>query len=763
MATAKPAYEKRPYQQACLRSLKTAFTGGAGFALFVLATGLGKTYVAVQFLDWLLRKLRGTPAARPRVLVLCHQKPILRQLLKTFAGLLGGGRTYALYRPKHGDRTIPDVDVLFSTFQAMSRRKALFGRTYFDVVLVDEGHHARADSYEATIRYFQVRFRYAMTATPNRLDLRDIRSLFGPEVYSKPLAVALAENLLPRVVYKYFLESKGRTASAAVEGRRPRRQLLDKRFFSARGTPARDEKIADSIVAEMRALADPRALVFCQSIAACDRMTTYLVERGVRAAAVHSKVGDDEQEARLDALAAGQLEAIVARDVLNEGKDIPALNLVAIVRSTASRTIFEQQIGRGLRPGKEELVVLDFVANCDRIQYLADMVAAVRAAGPGGKRAGGGGGGNVEGVPVCTLSGPTEDLPFEVRPGEVEFEVVYKDLLEVLGRTSAWTPESGAEALRAEAALLGKATLVTADILTGCNAGRCPSLTWACNHLAPRTGGMAEVLETLGLEPNRWTLESGKAALRDVAKRLGKNTLTTLDIRAASKKGECPGTEWVQEKLAPQSGRMREALAALGLEEGRWTVASAVKALRSLARRLGQQTVMTRDLDVEGTNGVCPSTHWIREHLAPETGSWEEAMRTAGLETSRWTLESGKAALSTLAKRLGKKTLAEVDIEAGSAAGDCPSTAWVRRNIGSLSELREALGLEEPARWTVESAKRALRALARRTGGKALGFQHIAAGSKNKECPSYGWVIKNLTPNGGGLTELRAALGLDAE
>lgn len=698
MVKAKPAYEKRPYQEACLRALRTAFGGGAKFALFVLATGLGKTFVAVKFLRWLLRDLGAGAERRPRVLVLCHQKPILRQLRKTFAELLGDGYTCGLYKPGRKKVLPPEADFLFATFATMRSRKAMFGRRYFDVLLVDEGHHSMADSYAATIRYFEVRFRFAMTATPNRLDLRDIRQLFGPEVYTKPLVAALAEKLLPQVVYKYFVEAPGRLASAALKGKRPSRELLDRTFFAARGTPARDQKVADAITAEMRALARPRALVFCQTITDCDRMATYLVERGVRAATVHSKVDDDEQENRLDALAGGQLEAVVARDVLNEGKDIPAINLVAIVRSTASRTVFEQQIGRGLRPGKEELVVLDFVANCDRILHLADLVAGVRAAVGAAPETGEAGGG----CPVAVLAEGTTGLPFDVQPGDVRFEVQYRDLLEVLGRATQWTVESGTAALLALAQRLGKDGLTYGDVNDGSAAGVCPCGVWACKYLAPKTGRMPEVMETLGLKAPRtwridWTTDSGKAALLALAKRLGKRTLTSDEVREGSRRRECPSPPWVLEHLAPKTHRWKEALRAAGLAESKRTVESGKEELRALARKLGRTTLSQPDIQAGSKAGDCPGWNWVVRNLAPRTGRLAEVLETAGLTPTRWTPQTAGEALRKLAAELGKSTLSYPDIREASKSNRCPKYGWIIKHLAgetrTLAAILRAIGL----------------------------------------------------------------------
>ena len=744
MALAKPAFETRPYQEECLAALKDAYGRGVRFALFVLATGLGKTYVAMQFLEWLVRELLGASPRRPRILVLCHQKPILRQLRKSFSDVLGSGYTYALYKPKQKEVTFPDVDILFATFQVMSRRRKLFDRKYFDVLLVDEGHHSMADSYAATVRYFRARFRYAMTATPNRLDLRDIRSLFGQEVYSKPLAAALAEELLPKVVYKYFLESRGRLASEAVKGRRASRRLLDRKFFAPRSSPERDQKIADEIVKEMGGLAHPRALVFCQTVAACDEMVGYLTARGVRAAAVHNKVADDDQEERLEALRAGEVQAVVSRDILNEGKDLPAVHLVAVVRSTASRTIFEQQIGRGLRPGKEQLTVLDFVANCDRIQQLADIVATVRATVRRRAAAGTGTEATDDEVesPAATLAEDTSDLPFAVEAGGVEFEVVYRDLLEVLGRLE-WTVESGSAALRSLAASLAKKTLSSVDIAAGSKAGRSPGIDWTKKYLAPETGLLPEALLALGLEPSEWTAETGKKALRELAARLGKATLSTADIVAGSKARRCPSFTWVTATLAPT---LPEALVAAGLDPAEWTAEKAKAAFVDLAKRLGKKTLNKEDMNEGRRTGQTPGYEWAAANLAPGPKPLPRIMAFLGLEPPSWTAETARAALLALAARLGGRVLRRPDVDAACAEGETPSLTWAQKPLSpgepNLKGLNRVLGLGRHG-WTVEQGVAALRTYAARLGKAKLSSTDVAAGCKERACPTWKWALKH--------------------
>lgn len=748
MAITKPAFETRPYQEQCLKALQGAYTSGLKFALFVLATGLGKTYVAMQFLEWLVQSLLGQTGRRPRVLVLCHQKSILRQLQKTFADVLGSGYTYALYKPKQKETTYPDVDILFATFQVMSRRRKLFDRQYFDVLIVDEGHHSMADSYAATIKYFKVRFRYAMTATPNRLDLRDIRSLFGQEVYSKPLAAALAEELLPKVVYKYFLETRGRLASEALQGQRASRKWLDRKFFAPRSSPARDQRIADEIVKEMGRIADPRVLVFCQTVTACDEMVEHLTARGVKAAAVHNKVEEELQESRIEALRSGELQVVVSRDILNEGKDIPIINLVAVVRATASRTIFEQQIGRGLRPGKETLVVLDFVANCDRIQQLADIVASVRAAvrrraataGDGDRNAGSDGD-EIE-APATSLNDDTSDLPFVVEAGGVEFEVVYRDLLEVLGRLE-WTADTGSAALRSLAASLNKNTLSSTDIAAGSKAGRSPGVDWTKKYLAPETSTLCEALLALGLEPSEWTVEFGKTALRALAARLGKNTLSTADIVAGSKEGVCPSFTWVTDRLAPT---LAEALVKAGLDPSEWTAEKAKVAYVDLARRLGKKTLTKEDMKAACERGETPGYDWARRNLATGAKPLPQIMAFLGLDPPSWTVATARKALLGLATKLGKGALRRPDIEAACAAGDCPSLTWAQRNLSpgepNLKGLNKALGLGRHG-WTHDEGVAALRTLATRLGKQKLSSTDVAAGCKEKVCPGWKWAQKH--------------------
>lgn len=749
--------ERRGYQLDCLQALKAAFEGGAGEGLFVLATGLGKTFTAIMFVAWALRQSRmRLRRTRPRVLVLCHQNGILSQLRDEFESHLGDEFTYGVLNSVE-DRPVGEVDFLFSTFQTMTTARESFGSDYFDFLLVDEGHHSAATSFAETILFFAVTFRLAMTATPNRMDMKDIRVLFGPELYSKRLVEALAERLVPRVRYKVFIERSTRLADL-LHGRKPTKRILEEEYFRANPSEARNEEVAGIIARHHLELGSPQLLVFCQNIGHCEEFVELLEARGISAAAVHSNLSHDENERRIARFKAGTLPALVARDILNEGKDLPAVRLIAAVRTTGSLTVFEQQIGRGLRPGKPELVFLDFVANCERMALISQVVndtslmhqewlSSTRAAVHAGGDATGGTAVN------------DEDDPIVVESGDVSFIEELRELAGILGEVSApWTRESALEGIRRLAAHLGKDTLSTSDLQRGSREGFCPSLDWLREQIDPEGKSPLAAIEAAGLQTRgkrkiKWTRDSALTGLRELSRQLGRTTISTRDFFTGSSQGLCPGHSWFLKNFGSQGA----ALAAAGLqmagverEHRRWTKEAALEGLRLFAERLGRTTLSGDDIRDASKAGICPSEKWLAQQFDPEKRSCHPALKAAGLESTghrqrKWTREEGLDALKRLSETVGSRPLLQTDINWASREGLCPSHVWYREKFGTVAAAIQQVGATGGrVKWKRPEAVVALRAYATKLGRTALTWDDIRRGSKERLCPSLAWLRKEF-------------------
>jgi superfamily II DNA or RNA helicase len=158
--------------------------GGAIKALVVMATRLGKTIMAA--LD--VKRFLEDPKAR--LLFLCHKTDILYQARSEFEVVLGHEKTYGFFHGK--DKSFHKVDCLFSSFETMSNYIEMFRPDEFDYVIVDESHHSHAETYLPIINYFHPKFLLGLTATPNRMDQKDITEIYGKPVYELPLEKALA-------------------------------------------------------------------------------------------------------------------------------------------------------------------------------------------------------------------------------------------------------------------------------------------------------------------------------------------------------------------------------------------------------------------------------------------------------------------------------------------------------------------------------------------------------------------------------------------
>lgn len=353
------------YQKNCLSALATARSSGSDKELVVMATGLGKTMVAAFDIKRLLEKAPG------RVLYLCHQNHILAQARKTFEEVLGRGHSYGNF---HGtEKHLHKVDVLFASFQTMANWREAFLRDEFRYVVVDEVHHAQAETFRPTIQYFTPDFMLGLTATLKRADGLDVGELFnGKPVFELDLYKALARKYLCDVDYRIMTDEIQAAGVLDTPVGKLSIAHLNRTIF----IPKRDEEIARVIAEKTAHIQNPRVMVFCTSKQHTENMAALIPG----AEYVHSGVKAQERDDRLAAFRSGALTTVTTIDMFNEGIDVPEANVIVFLRSTASETIYLQQFGRGLRKadGKDNVLVLDFVANCERIEMVRELDVRVR-------------------------------------------------------------------------------------------------------------------------------------------------------------------------------------------------------------------------------------------------------------------------------------------------------------------------------------------------------------------------------------------------
>jgi superfamily II DNA or RNA helicase/HKD family nuclease/SOS-response transcriptional repressor LexA len=338
--------EPTAVQKAALAALNETRQLGFRRGVVVLATGLGKTWLAA---------FDAAQMGARRVLFVAHREEILAQAAATFVRIRPRARVgYYMGRSRDAE-----VDVLCASVQTLARAEHLerFAPQHFDYVVVDEFHHAAATTYRRLLSHFAPSFLLGLTATPDRTDQSDILSLCDENlVYGCHLFEGITAGLLaPFHYYGILDESVDYREVPWRNGRFDPEALSNKLATLARARHA---------LSEWRQRAQQRTLAFCVSIRHAEFMVDQFTRVGVACAAVYAGSAIGRAQA-LEHLKTGDLKVLFTVDLFNEGVDLPNIDTVMMLRPTESKILFLQQLGRGLRrsEGKTHLVVLDFIGN----------------------------------------------------------------------------------------------------------------------------------------------------------------------------------------------------------------------------------------------------------------------------------------------------------------------------------------------------------------------------------------------------------------
>lgn len=353
-----------PYQQVMLDQLAVARQGSStSRCLVVAATGTGKTVLAAMDYRRLRQDWRnGGDASRElRLLFVAHRREILDQSLATFRAVLGdaaiGERLLQGEEPSHWQH-------VFASIQSLDRRDDIAAE-HFDVVIVDEFHHAAAATYDRLLRRLRPRHLLGLTATPERTDGQDILHHFGgSSTVELRLWDALDQQLL--CPFHYFGVSDG-TDLRRLQWRAGGYMASELEALYT----ADDARLRIVLRALQRKVGDVRsmrAIGFCVSRAHAEYMASRFSEAGIPALAVLGTTDSDARDDALRRLASREVNVLFAVDLYNEGVDVPEVDTLLLLRPTESATLFLQQLGRGLRKsdGKSECTVLDFVGQQHR-------------------------------------------------------------------------------------------------------------------------------------------------------------------------------------------------------------------------------------------------------------------------------------------------------------------------------------------------------------------------------------------------------------
>ncbi|WP_239456548.1 DUF3427 domain-containing protein [Nocardioides solisilvae] len=344
-----------PYQQEMLDALEVErVLHDRHRNLVVAATGTGKTVIAA--LDY--RNLARAAGTQPSLLFVAHRREILEQSLRTYREVLGDGSFGELYvggqRPERWKHVFASVQSLTSYGVANIPADA------FDVVVIDEFHHAEARTYRRLLEHLEPRELLGLTATPERADGVDVRSFFeGRTAAELRLWDALGADLL--CPFHYFAVADGTDLRAITWSRgKYDESQLDNVFT---GNDARARIVLAAVRDKISDVGHMKALGFCVSVAHAEYMTRVFNDAGIPARTVTGETPSDQRAQALQDLRHARVNVLFTVEVFNEGLDIPDVDTVLFLRPTQSSTIFMQQLGRGLRRthDKAVLTVLDFV------------------------------------------------------------------------------------------------------------------------------------------------------------------------------------------------------------------------------------------------------------------------------------------------------------------------------------------------------------------------------------------------------------------
>lgn len=345
--------QPRGVQIEALYALENSRLEGASKALVQAATGVGKTYLAA--FDSMKYK---------RVLFVAHREEILRQAAVSFQNVRQS-EDYGFFDGKCKET---DKAVIFASVATLGREEYLceeyFSSDYFDYLVIDEFHHAVTDQYQRIVNYFKPQFMLGLTATPERMDGRNIFEICDYNVpYEISLKAAINKGILVPFHYYGIYDETDYSFLHLVRGHYDEKELNE--------TYIGNVKRYDLIYKYYRKYPSKRALGFCCSRQHAEEMAKEFCIRGIKAVAVYSNADGDFSEDRDQAISKlknQEIEVIFSVDMFNEGVDIAELDMVMFLRPTESPIVFLQQLGRGLRTywGKEYLNVLDFIGNYEK-------------------------------------------------------------------------------------------------------------------------------------------------------------------------------------------------------------------------------------------------------------------------------------------------------------------------------------------------------------------------------------------------------------
>lgn len=368
--------EPRDYQSPAIDEIVNAYFAGDGNrALVVMATGLGKTFVAAES----VRRIRANNPCK--VLVCAHTNDLVYQLEKAFWPFLKPSEKTLIWNSyeRSTAEMLDGADMTFACVDSVSGWiEAGKELPDYGILLVDECHHVGSSMYDRVFDALSAgkpggSFALGLTATPWRPDETDLTQYFGEPRVTIDMVTGLNKGFLANVDYRMYTDNINWDALQNVQGHSFSPKQINRTLFINQW----DDSVVYTLRDAWSEQPNPRAIVFCGTIEHALIMRDKINTLGFcKAEAIYSGNAGNEYEPLsqykrnriLSDFSDGTVNVVCVVDIFNEGIDVPDVNILVFQRVTHSRRIFIQQLGRGLRisEGKDKVIVLDFVSDIRR-------------------------------------------------------------------------------------------------------------------------------------------------------------------------------------------------------------------------------------------------------------------------------------------------------------------------------------------------------------------------------------------------------------
>lgn len=363
------------YQKEMLENLESERQNFGRYRnLLVAATGVGKTVVSAFDFKYFLEKNKSA-----RLLFIAHRKEILEKSLETFR--------YILKDQNFGELLIggnePDnYDNLFASIDSLNSKKLITKtpKEFYDYIVIDEAHHIAAESYQKIVNYYEPKILLGLTATPERMDGKDIEKYFGHTIASEMrLPEAIDNKLLCPFQYYGVTDTVDLSELSWTRGGYEVSELENVYVINKEIANKRANNIIAKTIEYVADINDVKGIGFCVSVKHAEFMSSKFNEAKIDSMFLTGNSSKEERDTAIKKLKKGEVKFIFTVDLYNEGVDIPEINTVLFLRPTESLTIFLQQLGRGLRlcDGKEFLTVLDFIGQSRKEYVFSDKFSAL--------------------------------------------------------------------------------------------------------------------------------------------------------------------------------------------------------------------------------------------------------------------------------------------------------------------------------------------------------------------------------------------------